>query len=106
MIRDSMTDLSLLAQGQPNALLNLVPILLMLAIFYFLLFLPMQRQRRKLAAMLAGLKNGDKVVTNGGIYGTVVGLEGDTVQLKIADQVRIKLARSAVASLQLESKEG
>jgi len=102
---NSIAGLSLLAQGQPNALINLAPILLMLAIFYFLLFLPMQRQRRKLGAMLAALKNGDKVITNGGIYGTVVGLEGDTIQLKIADQVRVKLARSAVASLQAEPKE-
>jgi hypothetical protein len=51
------------------------------------------------------LKNGDKVVTNGGIYGTIVGLEDDSIQLRIADQVKIKVARNAVAGLQLEKKE-
>jgi preprotein translocase subunit YajC len=55
--------------------------------------------------MLKNLKNGDKVVTNGGIYGTIVGLEEDSIQLRIAEQVKIKIARSAIAGLQAESKE-
>ncbi len=51
------------------------------------------------------LKNGDKVITSGGIYGTIVGLEDDAIQLRIAEQIKIKVARSAIAGLQLESKE-
>lgn len=55
--------------------------------------------------MLSNLKNGDKVITNGGIHGTVVGLESDAVQLRIAEQVKIKVSRSAIAGLQAENKE-
>jgi preprotein translocase subunit YajC len=55
--------------------------------------------------MLGALKNGDKVVTSGGLFGTIVGLEGDSVQLRIADQVKVKVLRSAVAALQPENKE-
>jgi len=55
--------------------------------------------------MLKNLKNGDKVITSGGIYGTIVGLEDDAIQLRIAEQIKIKVARSAIAGLQLESKE-
>ena len=55
--------------------------------------------------MLKELKNGDKVITNGGIYGTIVGLEDDAVQLRIAEQVKIKVSRNAIAGLQTEEKE-
>jgi len=99
-------DLSLLAQGQqPSGLLQFLPLLLIMVIFYVLLILPAQRRQKKTNEMLASLKTGDKVITNGGIYGTIVGLEDKTVQLKIADQVRVKVARSAIAGLQPESKE-
>lgn len=97
---------SLAAQGQPGALGLLVPIALMFVIFYFLVIGPAQRRQKKISEMLANLKTGDKVITNGGIYGTIVGLDGDTVQLRIADQVRIRVARSAIAGLQPETKEG
>jgi preprotein translocase subunit YajC len=50
--------------------------------------------------MLSALKNGDKVVTNGGLYGTIVGLEEDALQLRIADNVKVKVARSAIAGVQ------
>jgi preprotein translocase subunit YajC len=81
----------------------LIPILLMFAIMYFMVIMPQQRQRKKVQAMLAALKNGDKVITNGGIYGTINGIDGDTVILKIADQVKIRIARSAIA--QVEASE-
>jgi preprotein translocase subunit YajC len=67
--------------------------------------MPAQRRQKKVGEMLRNLKNGDKVVTSGGIFGTIVGLEDDAVQLRIADQVKIKVARSAIAGLQAESKE-
>ncbi|HEX2711940.1 MAG TPA: preprotein translocase subunit YajC, partial [Candidatus Acidoferrales bacterium] len=71
-----------------------------------LLIMPQQRRQKQAREMLAALKAGDKVITNGGIYGTIVGIEGDAVQLRIADQVRIKVARSAIAGVQPETKEG
>jgi preprotein translocase subunit YajC len=76
-----------------------------MAIFYFLMIRPAQTRQRKVSDMLKNLKNGDKVITSGGIYGTIVGLEDDAVQLRIAEQIKVKVARSAIAGLQLESKE-
>ncbi len=83
-----------------------LPLVVIMVIFYVLLILPAQRRQKKSAEMLSALKTGDKVITNGGIYGTIVGLEGEAVQLRIADQVKIKVARSAIAALQPETKEG
>lgn len=92
------------ASGAPSLLGNpLTMIIVVMAIFYIMLFLPQQRQRKKMQAMLAALKTGDKVVTNSGIYGTINGFDGETVILKIADQVKIRIARSAIA--QVEASE-
>src|SRR5580700_925126 len=78
----------------------LIPLGLMFAIMYFMVIMPQQRQRKKVQEMLGALKAGDKVVTNGGIYGTINGLDGDTVILKIADQVKIRIARSAITQVE------
>lgn len=99
-------DLSLLAQAQGGGLVAFLPLVAIMFIFYFLLILPAQRKQKKTAQMLSALKAGDKVITNGGIYGTIVGLEDDAVQLRVADQVRIKVARSAISGLQPEGKDG
>jgi preprotein translocase subunit YajC len=82
-----------------------LPLVLIMVIFYFLMILPAQRRQKKVTEMLKNLKNGDKVITNGGIYGTIVGLESDSVQLRIAEQVKIKVSRSAISGLQVENKE-
>lgn len=82
-----------------------LPLIIIMGIFYVLLILPAQRRNKKTQQMINALKNGDKVIAAGGIYGTIVGLEGDSVQLRIADQVKIKVLRSAVSGLQPESKE-
>ncbi|MGC2754661.1 MAG: preprotein translocase subunit YajC [Candidatus Acidiferrum sp.] len=74
-------------------------------LMYLLLIMPAQRRQKKVSEMLRNLKNGDKVVTNGGIYGTIVGLDDDSIQLRVADQVKIKVSRNAIAGLQLEKKE-
>lgn len=100
-----MTNLPMLAQAQGNGLMALLPLVFIMVIFYVLLILPAQRRQKKINAMLAALQSGDKVITNGGIYGTIVGIDGDTIQLRIAEQVKIKIARSAVAALQAEPKE-
>jgi preprotein translocase subunit YajC len=83
----------------------LIPLGLMFAIMYFMVIMPQQRQRKKTQQMLGALKTGDKIVTNGGIYGTVNGLDGDTVILKISSepQVKIRVARAAIA--QVEASE-
>ena len=100
-------DPSLLAQAQSqgSSLTLFLPLVLIMVIFYFLMIMPAQKRQKKVNEMLRNLKNGDKVITNGGIYGTIVGLEDDAVQLRIAEQVKIKVSRSAIAGLQLEGKE-
>jgi preprotein translocase subunit YajC len=107
MIFQSLFLHPLLAQGQPSGGIGaaMLPMVIVVGIFYVLLILPQQRRQKKLQAMLNGLKSGDKVITSSGIYGTVLGLEGDTIQLRIAEQVKIKVSRSAIASLQPEPKE-
>jgi preprotein translocase subunit YajC len=83
----------------------LIPLGLMFAIMYFMVIMPQQRQRKKVQEMLGALKAGDKVVTNGGIYGTVNGIDGDSVILKISTepQVKIRISRAAIA--QVEASE-
>jgi preprotein translocase subunit YajC len=83
----------------------LVMIVLMMGVFYFLLIRPAQTRQKKVAEMLRALKNGDKVITNGGIYGTIVGLDDGSVQLRIADQVKIKVMRSAIAGPQPQADQ-
>jgi preprotein translocase subunit YajC len=96
-------NLFLLQQSAtPTSLLGgALPILLIMGIFYFLLFLPMQRQRKTQQKMLANLQNGNIVVTSGGIVGTVVAIEGDdTLVLRVKpDNVKIQITRSSVSSL-------
>lgn len=84
---------------------SLLPILLIGLIFYLLIFLPMRKRQKNLEKLIAGLKNGDKVITQSGIYGTVAGIKENTVLLKVADQVKIEVAKSAVASLQPPTSE-
>ena len=78
----------------------LIMMVVVMGIFYVMLILPQQRQRKKTQEMLGALKTGDKVVTNAGIYGTINGFDGDTVILKIADQVKIRIARSAISQVE------
>jgi preprotein translocase subunit YajC len=93
------------AGSQPGGFTLFLPLILIMVIFYFLMILPAQRRQKKTAEMLNNLKTGDKVITNGGIYGTIVGLESDSVLLRVAEQVKIKVSRSAIAGLQAEPKE-
>ena len=89
-----------LQSASPNSLLGFLPILLIFGIFYFLLFLPMQRQRKQTQKMLAGLQNGNAVATSGGIIGTIVAIEDDTLVLRVKpDNVKIQVARSSVSSM-------
>lgn len=92
---------SLFLQSTPSSLVGFLPILLIFAIFYFLLFMPMQRQRKNQQRMLAALQNGNVVQTSGGIVGTIVAIEpDDTLVLRVKpDNIKIQVVRSAVSSL-------
>jgi len=103
-ITDGM-DHALLAMGATpgpgvNPYVQYIPILLVFAIFYFIILLPQQRRQKKVQAFLDALKVGDRVITSGGIYGSVTKLDGQTVQLQIADKVRIELSRNAIVGFQ------
>jgi preprotein translocase subunit YajC len=87
-------------QGAPSPLVQLMPIALIVAIFFFLVVLPMRKRQSKVQAFLAALKSGDKVITSGGIYGTITRVDESTLQLQIADKVRIDVARNAVVGYQ------
>src|SRR5579863_5606899 len=83
----------------------IIPLGLMFGIMYLMVIMPQQRQRKKMQEMLAALKSGDKVITNGGIYGTINSIDGDSVILKICPEppVKIRIARSAIT--QVEASE-
>jgi preprotein translocase subunit YajC len=89
----------------PSATGLLLPMVLIMVIFYFLMIMPAQRRQKKVAEMLKNLKTGDKVITNGGIHGTIVGLEDDAVQLRVAEQVKVKVSRSAIAGFQADQQK-
>lgn len=102
----SPVNLTLMAQASGSDMLKqFAPLVIIMGIFYVLLILPAQRRQKKTQEMINALKNGDKVVTTGGLLGTIVGIEGDSVQLRIADQVKVKVLRSAVTGLQPDGKE-
>ena len=88
------------AQGGPSALVQLLPFALVLAIFYFIILLPMKRRQQKVADFLGALKEGDKVVTSGGIYGTITKVTDEMLQLQIAERVRVDISRNAVIGYQ------
>lgn len=86
--------------GQQPAWATFVPFAMILAIFYFLILMPMKRRQRKIQEFQQALKVGDKVVTTSGIYGHITDLDDKTVQLQVAEKVRIRIARQAVGGLQ------
>src|SRR5688572_17656927 len=85
--------------GGAAAVANFLPIVAIGLVFYFLVIAPANKQRKKQAEMLSTLKKGDRVLTTGGIYGTIQGVEPDAVTLKIAENVKVKVARSAISGL-------
>jgi preprotein translocase subunit YajC len=87
-------------EGAPSPWLQLIPFFLVLAIFYVVILLPMKRRQQKVQAFLKALKVGDRVITSGGIYGSITKLGEQSVQLQIAQNVRIEVARSAIIGYQ------
>jgi preprotein translocase subunit YajC len=83
-----------------NPIMSFLPLVFIVAIFYFLVFMPMQRQKKQTAQMLANLQSGAEVLTTGGIVGTVVSISGDLLIVRVKpDNVKLQIARSAVSSL-------
>ena len=79
--------------------------LVIFGVFYLIVLRPMRKKQRDTETMLRSLKNGDRIVTSGGLYGTVGGVSDDLVQLRIAEHVKIQLAKSAVAQLVEEASK-
>ena len=88
------------AVSPSNPALQLLPIVLIGAIFFFLVWRPMQRQRKQQAEMLSSLQTGSEVVTTGGIVGTIVNISGDTLVIRVKpDNIKLQVARSAVSGM-------
>lgn len=85
---------------------NFAPIALMVLIFYFLLYRPQKKAREERDAMLNSLKVGNRVITLGGIYGTITALTEEVVTLKIADKVEIQVARGSINGVDPNAKDG
>ena len=85
--------------GGAAAIANFLPIVAIGLVFYFLVIAPANKQRKKQQEMLSMLKKGDRVLTTGGIYGTIQGVEPDAVYLKIAENTKVKVARSAISNI-------
>ena len=80
-------------------LMNLAPLIIIMIIFYFLLIRPQQKQMKERKAMLEALKSGDKILSSGGIFGTITAIRGDELEVIIADNVKVVMARSSVANI-------
>jgi preprotein translocase subunit YajC len=88
------------ASAPTNPLMSFLPLIFIVAIFYFLVFMPMQKQKKAQAQMLADLQTGAEVLTTGGIIGTIVSITGDLLILRVKpDNIKLQLSRASVASL-------
>ncbi len=85
--------------GTGAIIAQVLPILAIGLVFYFIVIAPANKQRRKTQEMMGSLKKGDRVVTSGGIYGTIQGVEAEVVYLKISENVKVKVARSAITGV-------
>src|SRR5215831_19030749 len=97
-----MYNFAFLLQSQTaaNPALSFLPLIVIVAIFYFLVFMPMQRQKKQQAQMLSNLESGAEILTTGGIVGTIVNITGDMLVIRVKpDNIKLQIARSAVSSL-------
>ncbi len=86
--------------------LGMVPMVAIFAIFYFLLVVPMRKRQKAVQTLVDNLKKGDRVVTTGGLYGEVAAIDTAVVVLKVADNVKLRVARSAIAGLEGDGNTG
>ncbi|MCP4659185.1 MAG: preprotein translocase subunit YajC [bacterium] len=94
------------ASGEQGLLGALVPMIVIFGIFYLIWFMPLRKKQKALEGFLARLKKGDQVVTNGGLHGEVTKVEGDIVVLKLAENVKVRVSRRAIAGGPPEKGEG
>lgn len=85
--------------GMESILSTLLPFLLIIVVFYFLILRPQQKRQKERQKLLEGVKKGDRVITAGGIHGTVEGIEDKSVLLKITEGVKVKLEKSGIATI-------
>lgn len=90
--------------GPAGGFASFIPLILIFVVFYFLLIRPQQKQAKKHQAYLSDLKKGNKVITKGGIYGEITGLTDSVLTLEIADNVRIRVTRDAIAGSQVNEE--
>jgi preprotein translocase subunit YajC len=94
------------AQGQPGgSFMNLLPLVLIFVVFYFMLIRPQQKRAKEHKSMLDNIKKGDKVITSGGEYGVVEEVRTNTVVLKIAENVRVKYGKAFISTVRTDDEE-
>jgi preprotein translocase subunit YajC len=92
------------APSPADANLNMFIVLaITAAIFYFMIIRPQQKKQKETEAMLASIRKGDRVLTSGGIFGTVIGVKDDVVVLKVADEVKMEFSKQSVVQIQARS---
>jgi preprotein translocase subunit YajC len=94
------------AQGSPSPWMTLAPFVIVLGIFYLLVLMPMKKKQQKMQEFLAALKANDRVITSGGIFGTITKVGDASVQLQIANNVRIEVSRAAIVGYQGQEPVG
>ena len=87
------------AQGSPSPLGGFFPLIIIFVIFYFFLIRPQQKKAKEHQNMINALNKDDKVITSGGIYGTVTAVKGEVVELKIAENVKVQVSKSAISTV-------
>ena len=100
-----MTNFLLLFQGGFGALTGLLPMVLIIAVFYVLLIRPQQKRQRELQATIAQLKAGDRIVTTGGVIGTITSVKDTSFLIRSAEKSILEVARTAVAGVDEEEKK-
>jgi preprotein translocase subunit YajC len=94
------SELALLQTPGGSSLITLAPLLFIFAIFYFLLIMPQQRRQKKWQAMLSELKTGDRIVTSGGLRGTIMSIKDDALTVRVPpDNVRLEISRASVVTV-------
>ena len=85
--------------GTTSLISSLLPFVLIILVFYFLILRPQQKRAKSREKLLSGVQRGDKIITSGGVHGTVEGIEDNTLLVKIADNVKVKMEKSAIATI-------
>ena len=92
-------------QAGPNPLLNLMPIILIFVVFYFLLIRPQKKAQDEHKKMVANLKKNDEVITSGGIHGTIANVKDNSITLKVDDNVKIEIQRSCISTIKRKASD-